>query len=206
MVRPTYVGNEITETDRRWLEHLLQRVNVREYGDFIDLVMQSQFEFLAGPRPWICPAKCDDLHDVPLMDDPTDGIRTEQILESIAQGSDFLYLYLPAAVARACCQQQSLAPIPRRLRVGGDGLLAMELPPYDGNTANEIVSIYHDLGCRNATVEDVEFFAAVPLTGLFEGVQNRALFLRSGPFGRFDIPVIGPAIFVEEEEEEEDED
>ncbi|MGX5806103.1 RolB family protein [Bradyrhizobium sp. Arg314] len=202
MVRPTFVGKEITETDPRRLEHLLLSANVREYGDFCDLVMQSQFEFLAGPHPWIAPAKLADLWQVPLMDDPTNGIRTEQILESIAQGSSFLYLYLPKEVARACCQQQSLAPIPGRLRVGGEYLLAMEFPPHDGRTANEIVSIYHDFGCSNATVEDVEFFAAVPLTGLFERLRNRLnLRLRGGPFGRFDIPVVGPSIFEEDEEE-----
>lgn len=206
MVRPRVVGREIDETNPRHLEHLLTRARNREYGNFCNRVLDRQFEFIAGLTTFVAPAKLWYVQEGPLIDDPTDGIRPEQTLEPIFEGSDFLYLYLPAEVARACCQQQSLAPIPAHLRVGGESLLAMELPPYDGKTASEIVSIYHDLGCSDATVEDVEFFAAVPLTGLFERQRNRPyLHLRSGPFGRFDIPVVGPSIF-EEEENEEDED
>ncbi|WP_420846849.1 RolB family protein [Microvirga tunisiensis] len=183
------------------LEDLLERVHVQNYSEFCDRVLAAQASFVNAPgAPWMGRARQLDFLQVPLMDEITANNYKNGPFESIHQGGSFLYLYLPAGVARMCLQQQSLAPIPNRLRVQtGGGLLAMDAWPYDqyGITAEQVVRIYHKYGCRDATVQDVEFFVAVPRTASFGSVRgDTGVSIRRAPFDRFDIPVIGPALYL----------
>ncbi|RWB93551.1 MAG: hypothetical protein EOS23_30685 [Mesorhizobium sp.] len=157
MARPVYAGVEINETDRRQLEYLLDRVHVAIYSEFCDSVLAAQASFVNAPgAPWLGRGRTLDFLQVPLMDTVTRANYTQGPFESINAGSEFLYLYMSAEVARECLRLQSLAPIPERLRVKvNGGQLAMEACPYDQITAAQIVSTYHRCGCGDATVQDV---------------------------------------------------
>ncbi|MGZ2454344.1 hypothetical protein ACVIRO_007161 [Rhizobium ruizarguesonis] len=195
MARPVYQGVEINESTPRPLEQLLENVHVSIYSSFCDRVLAAQASFVNDPGTPRLGLYKDNLLQVPLMDTLTVA-NYKGKLESIYAGALFLYLYVPKNVARACLEQQSLAPIPERLRLRAGGQLAIVRDPFDQITANEIVETYNRYGCSNATREDVEFFMAVPHTSEFNAPHDdRRVKIRRAVFGRFDIAVIGPALY-----------
>lgn len=203
MARPRFAGTETDEDDPRTLENFLERELPQTYSVFCQELIQHQSVWLSSPEaPRLPPPTRRALLDHPCMNDLTQSSGGP--FEIISR-DDFHYLYVSQAVARQCLTSQSLDPIPAHLR-RGTRLLAMDAWPYDQHTGSAILSKYHNNGWSDATLQDIEYFVAIPRTTLFQKPRNDGnVSIRTGAFGPFDILVIGRPLLIAEEEEEEDE-
>ncbi|MCP3477831.1 hypothetical protein NLM33_47950 (plasmid) [Bradyrhizobium sp. CCGUVB1N3] len=132
----------------------------------------------------------EEFFDYPCMNDPSDGV-----LERLA--SRFRYIYMPEDSARACCEQQSLNPIPGWMRFTADGrsrTLLVDIEPYSAtHTIADIVAKYHAVGCDQVVGTDLQCCLVVPDTDWIHYDVDDDLYMRSW-FGSFDVVAISPVL------------
>lgn len=184
--RPRFAAFDLSSvTDSGELKQQIQNIFCT-YRDFLFYNLQPYQQIFAPPTT-----------EFPLcMNDPMDELNRE----CIRVDDPVLYIYVPAEVARACADHQSLSYIPPRL---GEEVLAMRAKPYDPTiSVQSILKRYrHGGGVSNRIAkDDIEYFIAIYSSGRF-GFDNETRLYNRRRDGSYDVPIIGRALFYDEDEE-----